>query len=124
MPYVHRNDSYYWGPPFFMWKRLFSSRFIQSMKIRPVPALQDNYMYLLIDEKTHKAAAIDPVEPENVAKAIAKMCIAFHSSATDHFGCERRRSRNRDSIDYPSSLVVRTCNVCTIIRVYRHCQYF
>ena len=39
---------------------------LSDMKIRLVPALDDNYMYLLIDEKTKKCAAVDPVEPEKV----------------------------------------------------------
>jgi hydroxyacylglutathione hydrolase len=36
------------------------------MNIIPVPALQDNYMYLVIDKKTREAAAVDPAEPEKV----------------------------------------------------------
>ncbi|XP_065846835.1 hydroxyacylglutathione hydrolase, mitochondrial-like [Oscarella lobularis] len=67
-----------------MWKRLFSSRFIRSMKIRPVPALQDNYMYLLIDEKTHKAAAIDPVEPENIISAAKEEGVEIGTVLTTH----------------------------------------
>lgn len=38
------------------------------MDIRTVPALQDNYMYLVIDQKTKQAAAVDPAEPEKVFK--------------------------------------------------------
>jgi hypothetical protein len=37
-----------------------------DMKIRSIPALEDNYMYLLIDEDTKQCAAVDPVEPEKV----------------------------------------------------------
>ena len=39
---------------------------LTDMKIKLVPALEDNYMYLLIDEKTGACAAVDPVEPEKV----------------------------------------------------------
>ncbi|GFU16178.1 hydroxyacylglutathione hydrolase, mitochondrial [Nephila pilipes] len=39
------------------------------MKIRILGALDDNYMYLIIDEKTKKAAVVDPVEPKSVLKA-------------------------------------------------------
>ncbi|GFR24108.1 hydroxyacylglutathione hydrolase, mitochondrial [Trichonephila clavata] len=39
------------------------------MKIRILRALDDNYMYLIIDEKTLKAAVVDPVEPKSVLKA-------------------------------------------------------
>ena len=36
------------------------------MKVHILPALSDNYMYLLVDEKTQTAAVVDPVEPEKV----------------------------------------------------------
>lgn len=37
-----------------------------SMKIELLPALTDNYMYLLIDEDTKEAAIVDPAEPGKV----------------------------------------------------------
>ena len=37
-----------------------------DMRVRLLPALQDNYMYLLIDEETNEAAVVDPVEPKKV----------------------------------------------------------
>ncbi|KAF1001873.1 hydroxyacylglutathione hydrolase cytoplasmic isoform X1 [Apium graveolens] len=36
------------------------------MKVIDVPCLEDNYSYLIIDEATKEAAAVDPVEPEKV----------------------------------------------------------
>lgn len=41
------------------------------MRIRLVPALSDNYMYLLIDEESNTAAAVDPVEPEKVRETLS-----------------------------------------------------
>jgi len=38
------------------------------MRIEIVPALSDNYMYLLVDEKTLECAAVDPVEPDKFLK--------------------------------------------------------
>ena len=37
-----------------------------DMTVLVIPALENNYMYLLIDEKTKMAAAVDPVEPQKV----------------------------------------------------------
>lgn len=37
-----------------------------DMKVELLPALTDNYMYLLIDEDTKEAAVVDPVEPQKV----------------------------------------------------------
>lgn len=37
-----------------------------DMKVHILPALSDNYMYLVVDEKTSEAAIVDPVEPLKV----------------------------------------------------------
>lgn len=36
------------------------------MRVELLPALSDNYMYLLIDADTREAAIVDPVEPIKV----------------------------------------------------------
>ena len=40
------------------------------MDVQVLPALSDNYMYLVIDKKTKQAAIVDPVEPEKVTKIV------------------------------------------------------
>ena len=40
------------------------------MRVRPIPALEDNYMYLIIDEERKECAAVDPVNPERVLDII------------------------------------------------------
>jgi len=42
---------------------------LDGMKIVPVPCLEDNYAYLIIDEETREAAVVDPVEPQNILQA-------------------------------------------------------
>jgi glyoxylase-like metal-dependent hydrolase (beta-lactamase superfamily II) len=37
------------------------------MRVRLVPALEDNYMYVLVDEETKQCAVVDPVEPSKVS---------------------------------------------------------
>ena len=37
-----------------------------KMRIKLIPALADNYMYLLIDDKTNSCALVDPVKPDDV----------------------------------------------------------
>ncbi|KAI8145548.1 hydroxyacylglutathione hydrolase, partial [Fennellomyces sp. T-0311] len=53
-------------------KRLFSTSLSRKMIIKPVPCLKDNYAYLLLDQKTHQAAVVDPVEPEKVLSALSQ----------------------------------------------------
>ncbi|GAB2287944.1 Hydroxyacylglutathione hydrolase cytoplasmic [Dionaea muscipula] len=63
----------------------------KTMKILHVPCLQDNYAYLIINERTREAAAVDPVEPEKmieIAKendAHLKMVLTTHHH-WDHAG--------------------------------------
>ena len=38
-----------------------------SLTVRILPALEDNYMYLVEDPSTGEAAVVDPVEPEKVS---------------------------------------------------------
>lgn len=38
------------------------------MKVELLPALTDNYMYLLIDVDSREAAIVDPVEPVKVCR--------------------------------------------------------
>lgn len=40
------------------------------MEIKILSALDDNYMYLIIDRDTGKAGIVDPVEPKKVLKAV------------------------------------------------------
>jgi len=54
------------------------------MKIRLIPALADNYMYLLIDERSKKAAVVDPVEPESVLEAVAEEKVDLTTVLTTH----------------------------------------
>lgn len=41
-----------------------------DMHIKILPALQDNYMYLIIDSSTRDAAIVDPVDPDSVLRAV------------------------------------------------------
>ncbi|XP_029669485.1 hydroxyacylglutathione hydrolase, mitochondrial-like isoform X3 [Formica exsecta] len=55
-----------------------------NMKIQILPALQDNYMYLIIDEATQEAAVVDPVDPETVATAVQQNNIKLTKVLTTH----------------------------------------
>ncbi|XP_075035382.1 hydroxyacylglutathione hydrolase, mitochondrial isoform X1 [Mixophyes fleayi] len=55
-----------------------------NMKIELLPALTDNYMYLLIDEETKEAAIVDPVQPQKVVEAVKKHGVKLTSVLTTH----------------------------------------
>lgn len=45
---------------------------LYQMKIIPISVLDDNYSYILIDEKTKEAAVVDPVEPIKILNVISQ----------------------------------------------------
>jgi len=65
-----------------------------SMKIRAVPARYDNYMYLIIDSKSKKAACVDPYNMKRINTALKEegvdlvCCFTTHSHY-DHNGGNR-----------------------------------
>lgn len=62
------------SPPFCFpsFSFFFSFFVLLTMKIIPIHVLEDNYSYILIDEKTKEAAVIDPVEPIKILNVISQ----------------------------------------------------
>lgn len=54
------------------------------MEVHILPALADNYMYLLVDEATGEAAVVDPVEPEKVLVAVQQKNVRLSTILTTH----------------------------------------
>ncbi|CEP16910.1 hypothetical protein [Parasitella parasitica] len=54
------------------------------MKIIPISVLEDNYSYILIDDKTKEAAVIDPVEPIKILNVISQTGSKLTSVFTTH----------------------------------------
>jgi hydroxyacylglutathione hydrolase len=65
-------------------RRQFSSSAIQKMKVVPVPVREDNYAYLLIDEKANKALAVDPYDVPKVQSAAQKAGVELTGALTTH----------------------------------------
>lgn len=55
-----------------------------DMSIRVLPALSDNYMYLIVCNKTQDAAIVDPVNPETVLEAVQQEKVNLKSVLTTH----------------------------------------
>ena len=54
------------------------------MRVRILPALSDNYMYLLMDNRTNQAAIVDPVEPDTVLRAVEEEGVELTTVLTTH----------------------------------------
>ncbi|CAG4937009.1 unnamed protein product [Parnassius apollo] len=55
-----------------------------KMDVKILPALQDNYMYLIVDKATKEAAIVDPVEPNTVLKAVQEHGVKLTTVLTTH----------------------------------------
>ncbi|CRL04077.1 CLUMA_CG017190, isoform A [Clunio marinus] len=55
-----------------------------DMSVKILPALADNYMYLIICNKTKEAAIVDPVNPESVLEAVQNENVKLKSVLTTH----------------------------------------
>ena len=55
-----------------------------SVRIVPVPALDDNYMYLIIDTATNLAGVVDPVDPAAIQQAAADNGATIQFILTTH----------------------------------------
>ncbi|KAL0947374.1 hypothetical protein HGRIS_013490 [Hohenbuehelia grisea] len=64
--------------------RAFSTSHSRSMKVVPVTVRQDNYAYLLIDEPSQKAAAVDPYDVSKVKAAADKLGVQIVAGITTH----------------------------------------
>nr|XP_029118189.1 hydroxyacylglutathione hydrolase cytoplasmic isoform X2 [Elaeis guineensis] len=54
------------------------------MKIYHIPCLEDNYAYLIVDESTMEAAAVDPVEPKKIIESAKEIGAELKLVLTTH----------------------------------------
>ncbi|XP_030763113.1 hydroxyacylglutathione hydrolase, mitochondrial [Sitophilus oryzae] len=57
---------------------------LPNMKVTVLPALSDNYMYLITDETTKQAAIVDPVAPNTVLEAVENEKVNLTKVLTTH----------------------------------------
>ena len=57
---------------------------MSNCTVIPVPALEDNYMYLIIDNDSKKAAVVDPVDVDAIQKAAADNDATITTILTTH----------------------------------------
>jgi len=61
----------------------FLRRF-RAMKVVPVPVRQDNYSYLLIDDDSKNAAAVDPFDLPKLEATAAHLGVHIVANITTH----------------------------------------
>jgi len=73
------------------------------MRVVPVPVRDDNYAYLLIDEPSHKAAAVDPYDVPKVTAAAEKLGVDIVSALITHHHFDHSGGNDAFSAKYPSA---------------------
>ncbi|XP_050548831.1 hydroxyacylglutathione hydrolase, mitochondrial isoform X2 [Daktulosphaira vitifoliae] len=67
-----------------MHSNVVMKEFGSKFKIQVLPALSDNFMYLLIDNTTKEAAIVDPVAPNTVWEAVKNENVKLTTVLTTH----------------------------------------
>jgi len=71
------------------------------MKVVPVPVSNDNYAYLLIDESSNKAAAVDPYDVYKVSAAADAHGVEIIAGITTHHHFDHSGGNNIFASKYP-----------------------
>jgi hydroxyacylglutathione hydrolase len=75
------------------------------MKIVPVPVREDNYAYLLIDEHTNKAAAVDPYDVVKVSAAAKAHGVEIVAGITTHHHFDHSGGNKEFASKYPDAII-------------------
>ncbi len=70
--------------PVFVLELFSTFRTMANCTVIPVPAHSDNYMYLIVDNETKQAAAVDPVDIDAIQKAAAANEATINTILTTH----------------------------------------
>lgn len=81
--------------------RSFTQSFLPRMRIVPVPVRSDNYAYLLIDELSQKAVAVDPYDVSKVAKAVEDEGVQIVGGLTTHHHHDHSGGNQAFVSEYP-----------------------
>ena len=60
------------------------ARTMSTLTITPLPALEDNYMYLIVDARAKEAAIVDPVDPSKVIDECERLGVTLKMVLTTH----------------------------------------
>ena len=75
LPFL-RNRSFHCNPSVF--------EHPGNMQVHVLPALSDNFMYVIVDPQTKEAAVVDPVEPDKVINTVQELGIQLSTVLTTH----------------------------------------
>nr|XP_030140327.3 hydroxyacylglutathione hydrolase-like protein isoform X4 [Taeniopygia guttata] len=66
------------------------------MKVKVISVLEDNYVYLVIEESSRNAVAVDAAVPRRLLEIVRKEDVVLKAILTTHHHCGSARSARRD----------------------------
>ncbi|KAG5342198.1 hypothetical protein C0989_004510 [Termitomyces sp. Mn162] len=75
------------------------------MRVLPVPVREDNYAYLLVDESSNKAAAVDPYDVPKIADAANKLGVQIVAALTTHHHFDHSGGNKDFAAKYPDATI-------------------
>lgn len=77
-----------------------------AMRVEIVPIFMDNYSYLIVDEASRSAAAVDPAEPEPVIAALEAAGLTLSHVLCTHHHFDHSAGNEAIKARFPDALVV------------------
>ncbi|XP_012910761.1 hydroxyacylglutathione hydrolase-like protein isoform X4 [Mustela putorius furo] len=62
-----------------------------TMKVKVIPVLEDNYMYLVIEEHTREAVAVDVAVPKRLLEIVGREGVSLTTVLTTHYHWDHAR---------------------------------
>ncbi|KAG6817086.1 hypothetical protein H0H87_012854 [Tephrocybe sp. NHM501043] len=75
------------------------------MRVIPVPVREDNYAYLLVDEPSNKAAAVDPYDVPKVTEVAEKLGVQIVAAITTHHHFDHSGGNKDFAAKYPDATI-------------------
>ncbi|KAJ7771736.1 beta-lactamase-like protein [Mycena metata] len=85
--------------------RSFSTSLRTRMQVVPVQVREDNYAYLLVDDATKSAAAVDPYDVEKVTAAADSLGVQIVAAITTHHHFDHSGGNKVFASTYPDAVI-------------------
>ncbi|PIK44805.1 putative hydrolase PNKD [Apostichopus japonicus] len=82
--WMHQKDLQKFREQYPEWTSKVTATELGDVKIRPIPLLEDNYAYLVIDKSTETAVVVDPADAAAVKKVIEEENVRLSAIFTTH----------------------------------------
>lgn len=92
-----------------------------AMKVKVIPVLEDNYMYLVIEEGTREAVAVDVAVPKRLLEIVGREGVSLTTVLTTHHHWDHARGNTELARLLPGLVVLGADErICALTRRLAH----